>query len=73
MPRDLKAGLSLRPYQRQSVAFMLQQEKSNDASLVGSNGARGGPFGGPKFSDAAVPTDADVEPCMHMELEGWNP
>ena len=38
-----------------------------------SNGARGGPFGGPKFSDAAVPTDVDVEPCMHMELEVWNP
>ena len=44
--RSLRAGwnadFSLRPYQRQSLAFMLQNEKSNDASLKGSNGARGG-------------------------------
>ena len=37
-PPGLAPGLSLRPYQRQSLAFMMQIEQSTDHSLRGHNG-----------------------------------
>ena len=37
-PPGLGPGLSLRPYQRQSVAYMLAMERSTDYSLRGNNG-----------------------------------
>ena len=34
--------LTLRPYQKQDLAFMVDQEQSSDSTLVGANGKRGG-------------------------------
>ena len=41
-PEGFGDGLTLRPYQRQSLAFMLQNERSNAAELLGGDGQRGG-------------------------------
>ncbi len=41
-PSGLGGGVRLKPYQRQSLAFMLSVETSDDASLAGSDGRRGG-------------------------------
>ena len=41
-PAGFAPGITLRPYQKQSLAFMLQTEQSNDATLAGDNGVRGG-------------------------------
>jgi len=42
-PRGLKEGIVLRPYQRQSLAFAVALETSNDQALVGRRGSvRGG-------------------------------
>ena len=38
-PQGLVAGTQLRPYQKQSLAFMLAIENSTDASLVGERPA----------------------------------
>ena len=41
-PAGFPSEFSLKPYQRQSLAFMLGVERSTDAALVGSSGFRGG-------------------------------
>ena len=41
-PAGLLSSITLRPYQKQSVAFMVDLERSTDATLLGSNGKRGG-------------------------------
>lgn len=41
-PRGLRKGTQLRPYQRQSLAFMTDVEQSKGKSLLGSDGQRGG-------------------------------
>ena len=38
----LAQGIALRPYQKQSLAFMCDVERSKAKSLVGSDGQRGG-------------------------------
>ena len=41
-PAGLARGIQLRPYQRQSLAFMCDVERSLDTSLLGSSNQRGG-------------------------------
>ena len=41
-PAGLEKNVRLRPYQKQSLAFMLDVERSTDATLIGRNGTRGG-------------------------------
>ena len=41
-PAGLLSSVKLKPYQRQSLAFMLQVERSQEADLLGERGQRGG-------------------------------
>ena len=69
---------------RHTVAVFVLHDKNIDGrmnSILGypregvtaSNNARGGPFGGPKWDEAKMAVDAEVEPCVIVDMEVWNP
>ena len=52
-PSGFPAGVMLKPYQRQSLAFMLDVERSTDPTLLGGTGFRGGWLVGQPHSNLA--------------------
>ena len=55
-PRDMRfvAGTRLRPYQKQSIAFMKQVERSTDGELEGLNHALNKPVRGGWLADEVI-------------------
>lgn len=67
-----------------AVAVFVHHDKNSDGrvnsffgypreGMAVSNGARGGPLGGPSWDDAKIPVDVNAGHCVLIELEIWNP
>lgn len=67
-----------------AVAVFVHHDKNSDGrvnsffgypreGMVASNGARGGPFGGPSWDDAKIPVDVSTGHCVLLDMEMWNP